>query len=116
MYDLHSEFDVVQHQKHFINYLEVCIHPDGYVAYAVPSHQEYMINYGAAERGLTRAEFESLCPKEYWANYLVWLMMQTGIVCVWSQGYSFACDITEEQGQVLDQFMSLGLIKQNFMR
>lgn len=63
MYDVYSEFDIAEHQKHFINYLEVCIHPDNYVAYAVPSHQQYVVAYGAFERDITRKEFEDLCRK-----------------------------------------------------
>ena len=39
MYDLNSKFDIEQHKKKYINYLEVIIFPDGHIEYAVPSHQ-----------------------------------------------------------------------------
>ncbi len=37
-YSVYSDFDVRKHKKHFTDYLEVIIHPDGSVHYAVPSH------------------------------------------------------------------------------
>ena len=34
MYDLYSKFDIEQHKKHYINYLEVILFPDGHIEYA----------------------------------------------------------------------------------
>lgn len=39
-YDLYHEFDPELHTKTYINYLEIVIHSDEYIEYAVPSHQE----------------------------------------------------------------------------
>lgn len=42
---LHSPFDIETHKKTFIDYLEVVITSDGVIHYAIPSHQEFCINY-----------------------------------------------------------------------
>ena len=42
---LHSPFNIETHKKTFINYLEVVITSDGVIHYAIPSHQEFYINY-----------------------------------------------------------------------
>lgn len=41
---LHSDFDIATHKKCFINYLEVVITSDGVIHYAVPSHQQFVVN------------------------------------------------------------------------
>lgn len=45
---LHSKFDIETHKNTFIDYLEVCIDPDGVIHYAIPSHTEWCIKYIAA--------------------------------------------------------------------
>ena len=69
-YDLHSDFDIQKHKENFINYLEVVIHPDGSVHYAVPSHQEYLIRYICEHRNITREELEAKCPREYYCDFM----------------------------------------------
>ena len=115
MYDMHSKFDINLHQKHFVNYLEVVILPNGDIEYAVPSHQQFLIKYGAQIHNLSIEEFENLCPVEYYCNYLYWLSIQTHCVIVWSQGY-FGIDITDKQRKVLDQFVDLKLMKDTILK
>lgn len=43
-YDLYSEFDIDKHAETFIDYLEVCISPQGKVYYATPSHTQFLEN------------------------------------------------------------------------
>ena len=35
-YSIYSEFDIEQHKKKYVNYLEVLIEQDGRIVYAVP--------------------------------------------------------------------------------
>ena len=42
-YNLQSEFDAEKHKEKYVNYLEVVIDENGTVMYAVPSHQEKVI-------------------------------------------------------------------------
>ena len=110
MYDLYSEFDIAEHKKHYFNYLEVIIHPDGSIHYAIPSHQIYLIYYLADQYGETREEFEKRCPREFWADYLRWLVMESKCVSVWSIGY-FGLDITDAQRKSLDLLVECGLMQ-----
>lgn len=83
-YDLHSKFDIEQHKKHYVNYLEVIILRDGTIEYAIPSHQEYLIKLACSQKGISRDEFVKSCPSEYYGDFLKWLCIQTGAVSVWN--------------------------------
>ena len=86
-YDLHSEFDIEQHKKTFIHYLEVLIEEDGHVVYAVPSHQELAIKMACKALKLTRKQLEDLCPPEYYSDFMTWLMSQIKAISVWEGMY-----------------------------
>ena len=89
MYDVYSEFDVNKHMKYFHNYLEVIIHPDGSIHYAVPSHKVYLEMYLVDKYGCTYEEFLDMCPESWYSNYLSWLTMKSLCVNVWSYGYLY---------------------------
>lgn len=108
-YNLHSDFDIGKHKENFINYLEVVIHPDGSVHYAVPSHQEYLIRYICKNRGITREELEAKCPREYYCDFMTWLCGLSGCICVWSH-MATGVKITQEQAKTLDELRSNGLL------
>lgn len=58
---LHSPFSIKVHKKTFINYLEVMIDMYGIIHYAVPSHQEWLINKLMQHDNLTRMQvYDSL--------------------------------------------------------
>ena len=80
---LRGPFDVETHKETFVNYFEAVARPDGSVEYAVPSHQEKL------KRVMREAgrDPEGECPREFWADYLTWLMRETGCVCLWAHGY-----------------------------
>ena len=104
MYDLHSDFDIQQHKAHYVNYLEVVIFPDGHIEYAVPSHQEKLIQVCQDKLGVTRYEFENMCPLEYRLDYLTWLCTISGCVSVWDR-YIVTSDhipLTQEQRDTIE--------------
>lgn len=103
-YDLYSKFDIKQHEAHYTNYLEVVVLPDGSVEYAVPSHQEKLIAIGMRQQRLSRLEYEERCPREYWLDYMRWLLDDTGCIAVWSQGYSSCKNPTTAQINRLKEF------------
>jgi len=109
MYDLSCEFDLGKHMSIYKNYLEVVVRADGTVEYAVPSHQEKLIEIGRTQRGMSRQEFIESCPQSMWFDYLTWLIQQTGCVSVWSCGYK-AEIITPAQREVLDMFIKEGVM------
>lgn len=85
---LHSPFDVETHKKTFINYLEVIIHPDGTIEYAVPSHMIKLTEiYGKTSEEMFEDYYASgnvgaiLDPVE-------WICKQTGCISVWTDGYA----------------------------
>ena len=47
-YDIYCAFDLEKHKQTYVQYLEVVILEDGTVEYAVPSHQEKLIEIGRA--------------------------------------------------------------------
>lgn len=84
MYDLYSEFDIEQHKKHYTNYLEAVIFPDGHIEYAVPSHQEKLIEICQRKLNVSRDELNAMCPQEYYFDFMVWLCNISGCVAIWS--------------------------------
>lgn len=65
-YDLRSEFDIEQHKKTFIHYLEVVIDENGEIMYAAPSHQEKLISLACERLNVTREKLNAMCPQEYY--------------------------------------------------
>lgn len=112
MYDLHCPFDIEQHKKHYINYLEVVIFPDGHIEYAVPSHQEKLIAVCMKELRLTRDALNKRCPKDYYFNFLVWLCNVSHCVSVWDR-YIVTSDtvpLTKEQKDTIELLKKEGLL------
>lgn len=113
-YTIYSEFDLQKHKQTFINYLEVIIHEDGSVHYAVPSHQEYLIKYACKQLNCSRDELYDMCPEEYYFNLMEWLCKITKCVSVWSQGFIY-CELSDNQKETLqiliDNGLTLGNIK-----
>lgn len=85
---LHNPFDIETHKKVFVNYLEVIIDQEGVVHYAVPSHQEWLINKAIDVLGLSsREELYDECPDEYALSPMEWLTEVTGCVSIWDDHF-----------------------------
>lgn len=100
MYDVYSKFDIEKHKEHFINYCEVAISPEGMVSYAVPSHQSFLEIQGALNRGISVSEYTVLCPISMYADYLTWLMQDTGYVLCWSD-FWMGCPNSKQKSALL---------------
>lgn len=88
IYDiLHGEFDIELHRNNFKNYLEVIILPDGKVEYAVPSHQEKLIKICMDKFNVTREELNSMCPEEFYLDFMTWLCEKSRCISVWTNFY-----------------------------
>lgn len=110
IYSINSKFDVEQHKKTYIDYLEVIIGEDGGIAYAIPSHQESMINVACLKLGVTRQELNAMCPKEYYLDFMTWLCKITGCCAVWNEfviGYEFS----DKQIEALETLKEHGVYK-----
>ena len=110
-YDLYSEFDINQHKKTYINYLEVLIEPNGHVLYAVPSHQELAIRLACEKRGWSRKRLCNECPEEFYSDFLSWVLGLTGCISVWNTLY--VGKPNEVQKSVLRELRASGLYAGN---
>lgn len=107
-YSVYCEFDPKKHKEKFVHYLEIIIESDGHVLYAVPSHQEKMVELACIKHGVTREELNAMCPKEYYFDFITWLSMQTGTIAVWEHLY-MGTKVTKRQAAKLKQLKLLGL-------
>lgn len=107
-YTVYSEFDLEQHKKTFIHYLEVVIDENGKIMYAVPSHQEKMISLSRDKLNVTREELNAMCPQEYYFDFMTWLCKISGACAVWEKFVQ--CDkLTEQQIRALQMLKENGL-------
>jgi hypothetical protein len=112
---LHREFDVNTHKEYFTNYLEVIIHPDGLVEYAIPSHQVKLfmiyyeqkfnkkIQYYSEEFFTIRTDVESSVPREFWLDMVQYYCNVTGCISMWDKSYvAPESGLTEAQKTVIE--------------
>ena len=109
-YDVYCDFDLEKHKETYINYLEVMIDKDGKIMYAVPSHQEKAIEMACESKGVDRAELSKLCPKEFYFDFLTWLLMQSGAMAVWNEYYQ-SYNVTRAQYASLRRLKLAGVYK-----
>ena len=105
-------FDIAAYKKqHGTHDLEVVIAPDGGIAYAIPSHQEYMIARAQEAMQLSREDLEEACPEAFYANYLHWLhMVNGGFLPVW-EIFVLDVEVTPAQYAALRTLKLNGLYK-----
>ena len=106
-YSVYSEFDADKHKEAFPHYLEVLIEANGHVMYAVPSHQELAIRMACEKHQITRQELNKMCPREYYVDFLSWLLMQTGAISVWQTFY--VGEANEKQKETLKMLREKGI-------
>lgn len=104
---LRKPFDIKTHKKYFINYLEVVISEDGVVMYAVPSHQEKLIQLACKKLNITRNELNDLCPKEFYFDFNRWLCIVSGCVSLWNNFMLGAAN--EAQADTIKTLIEAGL-------
>lgn len=107
-YTVYSDFDIAQHKKTFIHYLEVVIDENGKIMYAVPSHQEKLISLACEKLNVTREELNAMCPQEYYCDFMIWLCKMSGSCAVWEKFIKFD-KLTEQQIRALRMLKDNGL-------
>ena len=107
-YSVYSKFDIEKHKATFTHYLEVVIDADGTVAYAVPSHQEYLIELACKKHGMSRRELLDACPREYYLDFMNWLLKMSGAMAVWDR-HCFYAEPTVKQIGMLRRLKMAGL-------
>ncbi|MCM1322978.1 MAG: hypothetical protein NC218_02230 [Acetobacter sp.] len=86
-YDVYSEFDPVKHKQRYKQYLEVLILEDGKIVYAIPSHQMKAEQICREKLNVSQQRLSKMCPKEYYFDYMTWLLMKSNAVAVWYNNY-----------------------------
>lgn len=86
-YGVHSKFDIEQHKKNFVDYLEVVILEDGTIEYAVPSHQQKLLRLTANMKGMSEREVSDLCPASMYCDFDKWLSQECKAIPVWNGFY-----------------------------
>lgn len=109
MYDLYCEFDLDKHVKAYPYYTEVIILPSGRVEYAVPSHQEKLIQLLMEKWNCSRNDVANKCPRNMWCDYLEWLLRESKCVAVWYD--HFVGTPNRFQRIVLDRFVKAGAMR-----
>lgn len=110
VYGLFSDFDIEQHKATFVHYLEVLIKEDGTVIYAVPSHQEKAIALACEKLGVSRTELNDMCPREYYCDFMNWLLKISGAIAVW-EDFCIAPKVSKKQIGTLKRLKMHGLYK-----
>jgi hypothetical protein len=93
---LRKDFNVQIHKENFINYLEVVIHKDGKIEYAVPSHSKKM-EIIVCEKYNLEFDYEYFCSKaliemfvktgRYLWEWKDWLLEESEVILVRHNGY-----------------------------
>lgn len=99
MYDLNSKFDMHKHKETYHYYFEALIFSDGYVEYAVPSHQELLIKKGCEKYNISREKlFECFSEFEF-------LIDSLGVILCWYDSIKLPRTITKEQLNTLNELI-----------
>lgn len=107
-YSVYSDFDMEQHKKTFINYLEVVIDENGKIMYAVPSHQEKLIKLACKKLNVTRDELNAMFQEECYFDFVKWLCKVSGACAAWNT-YLESYKFTERQIETLKALKDNGL-------
>ena len=111
-YDIYCDFDIEKHKQTYVNYLEVLILADGKIVYAIPSHQMKAQELCCKKLGVSLQELGVMCPKDYYCNYLTWLLNICGAVSVWNDFYRTGeLGLNAKQRSKLEQLKLNGLFK-----
>ncbi len=107
---LRQPFDIDVHRQTFTNYLEVIIDGEGQIMYAVPSHQQKLLEIAKSQLGMRNTEeVYDLCPQEYYFDVMGWLTSLTGCIAVYNE-FHFGVP-NEKQLESLRLLFSEGLYR-----
>ncbi|MGF7535516.1 hypothetical protein AAGG74_17835 [Bacillus mexicanus] len=106
---LREPFNIETHKKTFINYLEVIISKEGAIMYAVPSHQQKLINLACEKLKMSREDLFKACPQEYYLDIMTWLCKITDSVALWNE--SMLGRANEKQVDAINELIKADLYK-----
>lgn len=98
---------IINHKER--NWCEAIIFPNGYIAYAKPSHVETLLREAMEESNMNVNEIYDIMP--IYASPLNWLIDFTKCICIYYEGYLLPInsDINVEQQVSLRKLKKAGL-------
>ena len=84
---------------------------DGHVVYAVPNHIEKAVALACEALHVSRPELEAMGPPEFYYNYNVWVLRQSGAIMVWNDFFIAGGELTRPQQAMLRKLKLSGLYK-----
>lgn len=88
-------------------YCEAILYPDGDIAYALPSHEQKLLE----EAGLSVMDAQQQMPEN--AEPIVWLMSKTGCCMIAYEHYAYPKSITRAQRNSLKRLIEEEIILDN---
>lgn len=108
---LAQPFDIQRHKAAKYLELELMIHPNGDMVYAIPSHQEFLIQKAMELHGWTREQLMDACPREFYLDFMQWLIPTAGgWIPVWPIGI-LNYPLTHKQVAALRRLKMSGLYR-----
>ncbi len=88
-------------------YCEAVLYPNGDAAYALPSHEQKMLDIA----GLTVEEAQAMMPED--AEPIVWLMAYTGCCMIAYEHYAYPKSVTDAQKDSIKKLIEHKIILDN---
>lgn len=111
---LSQPFSIERHKLCPYLDLEVMIDVDGNIFYAIPSHQEFLIQKACQRNKWTRQQLMDACPPEFYFNFMEWLIEQSGgYIPVWEVAVT-SHPVTKKQLAALRRLKMAGLFRGAF--
>lgn len=112
---LQGPFDMEVHRLTFFNYLEVVMSPEGVVEYAVPSHNEKLLQIYMKMNSIPDRESAfALLDKQYGRmsmGAVELLSKATGYISIWNDIYTTGVKLTDKQLRMLQKLKVHGLYR-----
>jgi hypothetical protein len=102
--DRNTVFDYKTHNENFYYYLEVIILDNGEIVYAVPSHQQKLIELYCEKHNITLEKLRDIIP--LYEGPLEWIVHELGVISVWYDFIYRPENITDKQKEALERLES----------
>lgn len=107
-YNLHSKFDIDDHKRHFNDFIDLIVLPDGSAKYAIPDPISSMQKHLLQTTGMSESELLELSPCNP-ESYFNWLLNRTECVVVYKDKIRYKY-MTIKQEEFVNNLRRLNMI------